>query len=290
MNAVPLISVIVPCYNQSRFLPDALDSVFRQTIKDWECIIIDDGSSDDTKRVAYEWIERDSRFRYYYKENGGLSSARNYGLSNAMGRYIQFLDADDVILTNKLELQSQQLANSSYSFSFCDYLRGSEENINVQPSPDAHHLPPLLGEVTSVYEMAADWETRLSIPAHCFLFNRTFFDEGILFDESLPNHEDWDCWMQVFHKADEIHYCPQKLAIYRFHSYSMCSDLTKMRDGFLKAINKQLEEKSYSRELRAILRLKRAEIKSIYDVMLMHQKCQDNNWRATILRTFKRLM
>jgi hypothetical protein len=130
-------------------------------------------------------------------------------------------------------------------------------------------LPPILdGVVASVCELAADWETRISIPVPCFLFNRIFFDEGIVFDESLANHEDWDCWMQIFAKAAWIGYCSEKLAIYRYHPESMCRDLLKMREGYLQAIDKQLANDALSRETKAILRVKCAEMCLNYDRQL----------------------
>lgn len=91
------VSIIVPCYNQAQYLPEALQSVLDQTYENWECIIVNDGSPDNTKEVAQEWVKKDSRFIYLYKENGGLSSARNAGIAIAKGEFILPLDADDCI-------------------------------------------------------------------------------------------------------------------------------------------------------------------------------------------------
>ncbi|HEU4496898.1 MAG TPA: glycosyltransferase family 2 protein, partial [Flavobacterium sp.] len=91
------MSIIVPCFNQSQYLGEALQSVSEQTYTDWECIIVNDGSPDDTEEVSKEWCEKDARFKYLYKENGGLSSARNAGIAVAGGEYILPLDADDKI-------------------------------------------------------------------------------------------------------------------------------------------------------------------------------------------------
>jgi glycosyltransferase involved in cell wall biosynthesis len=76
-----MVSVIVPCYNQARYLSEALQSVILQSYSNWECIIVNDGSTDNTENVALKFQEDDERFRYIKKENGGLSSARNHGLS-----------------------------------------------------------------------------------------------------------------------------------------------------------------------------------------------------------------
>lgn len=93
----PLISVIVPCYNQAQYLDECLQSVLDQTYQNWECIIVNDGSPDHTEEVAKKWLEKDNRFRYIYKENGGLSSARNAGIREAKGEYLFFLDCDDLL-------------------------------------------------------------------------------------------------------------------------------------------------------------------------------------------------
>ena len=102
--AKSLISIIVPCYLQAQYLEEALQSVLDQTYNNWECIIVNDGSPDNTEEVAHEWLEKDARFKYIYKENGGLSSARNKGITIANGEFILPLDADDRIGANYLLL------------------------------------------------------------------------------------------------------------------------------------------------------------------------------------------
>ena len=99
-----MVSIIVPCYKQAHYLDEALQSVFNQSYAQWECIIVDDGSPDNTKEVSEKWIARDKRFRYLSKKNGGLSSARNYAISRADGEYILPLDADDKISKDYLSL------------------------------------------------------------------------------------------------------------------------------------------------------------------------------------------
>lgn len=106
----PLISVIVPCFNQGRYLPDALDSVLAQTYPHWECIVVNDGSTDDTRQVALEYASKDARFRYVEQENRGLSGARNRGRREVRGTHVQFLDSDDTISPEKFQLQLKAAA------------------------------------------------------------------------------------------------------------------------------------------------------------------------------------
>ena len=101
------ISIIVPCFNQAKYLDESLQSVLNQSFTDWECIIVNDGSTDTTEVVSNEWIKKDSRFKYVFQNNGGLSSARNLGIKKAESEFILPLDADDKIGENYLELAYQ---------------------------------------------------------------------------------------------------------------------------------------------------------------------------------------
>ncbi|MDR0824351.1 MAG: glycosyltransferase family 2 protein [Prevotella sp.] len=106
------ISIIVPCYNQAQYLPECLQSVIDQTYSDWECIIVNDGSPDNTEEVALEWIAKDSRIKYIKKENGGLSSARNTGIEIAIGKWILPLDSDDKIGNKYLEFATEVIESN----------------------------------------------------------------------------------------------------------------------------------------------------------------------------------
>lgn len=98
-----MVSIIVPIYNAEKFIYRCLSSVKEQTYTEWEAILVDDGSTDNTAEIIYNIIRGDTRFKYLYKENGGVSSARNKGIECAKGRYVLFLDSDDELTTNCLE-------------------------------------------------------------------------------------------------------------------------------------------------------------------------------------------
>ena len=109
MKFTPLISVVIPAYNAEQFLDETLESVLSQTYENWECIIVNDGSTDNTESVVKKWCEKDARFRYFYKENSGASDTRNLGIKEARGEYIAFLDADDLYMPNFLEICLENL-------------------------------------------------------------------------------------------------------------------------------------------------------------------------------------
>ena len=206
-----LVSVIVPCYNQGAYLDDALESIFNQTYNLWQCIIVDDGSTDDTKYIAQKWVDKDSRFIYKFKNNGGLSSARNFGLFFSKGDFIQFLDADDVIKSDKFKIQIHSIINNPASdIAVSDYLASDEFDL-TKPFGDDRYRTPFFAEHDSLSCIIRDWEVTLSIPCHCFLFRSNYFLEyKIKFDEMLPNHEDWDCWMSVFSMKPNIVFNDEK--------------------------------------------------------------------------------
>jgi glycosyltransferase involved in cell wall biosynthesis len=89
----PLISVIIPCYNYGAYIRDAIDSVRAQTYQNWEMLLVDDGSKDNTAAIAQEYVAQDARISYHFQANQGLSAARNTGLGLAKGEYVQLLDA-----------------------------------------------------------------------------------------------------------------------------------------------------------------------------------------------------
>ena len=93
----PRISIIVPCYNGAKYIRKTLECLQMQTMEDWECIIVDDGSTDSSAEIIKEFVTSDSRYKYIYKENGGVSSARNVGLDNASGEWVTFIDSDDTV-------------------------------------------------------------------------------------------------------------------------------------------------------------------------------------------------
>lgn len=110
MEKKSIVSVIIPTYNSVSFVMEAIDSVLNQTFKDVEILVVDDGSKDETRKVLSE--KYGSSIQYFYKENGGVSSARNYGIERAKGKYIALLDADDVWLPDKLEKQVNLLESN----------------------------------------------------------------------------------------------------------------------------------------------------------------------------------
>ena len=118
---MPKISVIVPVYNTGQYLPRCIDSILSQTFTDFELLLIDDGSTDNSGMICDEYAAKDSRIRVFHKENGGVSSARNFGLAQASGEYIGWVDSDDWIEPNMYELLLCAIEREKADIAYCNF-------------------------------------------------------------------------------------------------------------------------------------------------------------------------
>ena len=209
----PLISLIIPCYNQGAFINEALQSVYNQTYSNWECVVVNDGSTDDSESIAIKWVNKDNRFKYFYKNNNGVSSARNFALEKVNGAYIQFLDADDLLNSRKLELslnalvepqsENKQIVISNFRL-FSNKIKNSTAPYCI-----------LISELFTFESILYKWNESFSIPIHCGFFEVSLF-EDIRFSENLTAQEDWVVWVEIF-KLDDVEavFLDQPLALYR---------------------------------------------------------------------------
>ena len=121
MSENPLVSIVMPTYNVENYLPAAIESVLKQTFKNWELLVIDDGSTDQSNAVALKYAQNDKRINVLKKINGGLSDARNYGLSRARGKYVHFFDSDDSIVFDFYENMLNATIHRNKYFLICGY-------------------------------------------------------------------------------------------------------------------------------------------------------------------------
>ena len=108
MSDMPKVSIVTPVYKAEKYLQECIESVLAQTHKDWELLLVDDGSPDRSGDICNEYAEKDVRIRVFHKSNGGVSSARNLGLEQMKGEWVIFVDSDDVIAPNTLEICLQK--------------------------------------------------------------------------------------------------------------------------------------------------------------------------------------
>jgi glycosyltransferase involved in cell wall biosynthesis len=206
-----LVSVIVPCYNQGEFLNETLESVFKQTCSDWECIIVDDGSTDNTMEIAQSWALKDSRFKYYFKQNSGVSSARNFGIELAQGEFLQFLDSDDILDDRKIKYSIDELNKSNKK-----KIQIVVSNFKMI-STDSTEFYPAFCELT---EESLTFENFLynffSIQLQCGFFEATLFNT-IKFPENLSAQEDWIVWLNLLKNNPNCIFLNLPLAYYRIN-------------------------------------------------------------------------
>lgn len=223
-----LISVIVPCYNQGQYLADALNSVFAQTYPNWECIIVNDGSTDDTEAIAYNFLKKDARFKYTYKKNGGLSSARNAGLQVASGTFIQFLDADDTIEEEKFHQSINILKEDPACELIISNFKCYDERLKKLVAPFCN-----INRKIDLDTILKCWDAEFSIPIHCALIKRRLLSAG--FNEELKAKEDWLMWISIFMNETHYRFLDKEYAIYRLHNKSMTQNEAIMEKNLIKA-------------------------------------------------------
>ncbi len=183
-----MISIIIPTFNRYPFLEKAVKSVLRQSLRDFELLIVDDGSDDGTKELIQSFC--DERVRYYYQENRGVSAARNKGIIESRRDVIAFLDSDDAWEPEKLEKQLKIIKEPSCLISHTQelwYRRGKILNQKKKHRKCSGNL------FKSSLEMC-------SISISTVMMKKSLFDELGLFDENLPACEDYDLWLRVTSK------------------------------------------------------------------------------------------
>jgi len=131
----PKVSVIVPVYGVEKYLPECIESILAQTFADFELLLIDDGSPDNSGKICDEYAAKDSRVKVFHKENGGVSSARNYGLKNASGTYVAWVDPDDWVAPNYLQDFVEEAERGDFDIVACGYKRCYEKNGIQMPIP-----------------------------------------------------------------------------------------------------------------------------------------------------------
>jgi glycosyltransferase involved in cell wall biosynthesis len=265
------VSIIVPCYNQAQYLDEALMSVLKQTYENWECIIVNDGSPDSTEEVANVWIKKDTRFKYVFQKNGGLSSARNLGLDNSLGDYIQFLDSDDVLDSKKLELSLNEIAhNSSDESIIISNFRMFVDNIDMS----SNSYCKLSTELFTFKKVLFDWDLIFNIPIHCGLFQSSFF-LNFRFPEELKAKEDWYMWLRFFKKTSNIYFIDLPLAYYRSNPKGLTRESIFMLENYIKALSyveKLLSEKEYISYLKHLVYSKSIKIIELENKINKYQK------------------
>ena len=227
-----LISIIVPIYNVENYLRHCLESIQNQTYQNFECLLINDGSSDNSAEICREYVEKDSRFRYFEKENGGVSSARNLGIERSKGQYITFIDSDDWVDSDYLELLYMKineynadlavLTYKQYSMNDgCFYLHVWEQDYyeKYYTGNELLNSLPNLENYDSTFNVS--WGK---------LFKRNFL-ETATFNEQRIMGEDLEFNFKIFLQIKSCIYLNK--ALYNFRQHHLSTRARKISDKYL---------------------------------------------------------
>lgn len=221
------ISVIIPVYQgESRgFLSDAIESVLQQTYENFELLLVNDGSTDRSEKLCKSHLA-DSRVKYIYQENGGVSCARNNGIAHASGDYICFLDDDDLWLSDKLAKQVafiESLDDPKFGLCYTALELITQEGRRTGVIQAHHAKKDIFKEL--LCKNLVDCTSSVLIP------KKVFLDVGV-FNEALSRAEDYELWLKIAKKY-HVYSIAEPLVLYREHKNKLSADLEKMEQATL---------------------------------------------------------
>jgi glycosyltransferase involved in cell wall biosynthesis len=220
-----MVSVIIPTFNRRDYITTALDSVLAQTYKNYEIVVIDDGSSDDTKEVLKPY---QNIIRYFYQENKGISGARNRGIRESRNDYIALLDSDDYWLPEKLKWQVDRIRKEPE----CGMVATRCSSIASDGTFRKKNRPGKSGWILN------DIFKANFIRTSSVLITRKCFDTVGLFDESLPEGEEYDLWLRIA-KQYPIAFINEPLTVYTDNPHGVSTDSLAGRLIRLKVLEKE---------------------------------------------------
>ncbi len=231
-----LVSIIIPAYNQAQYLGEAIQSCLNQTYPNIEIIIVDDGSTDNTREVALAL--KDARIKYLHKSNGGLSSARNAGIRAASGEYLSFLDSDDMFLPEKIRLLMGKIKTEPHLGFVAGHALLIDQQGKIIPKKFETFLPSpiqnlILGNPFHVGSVIVkkEWQEKIGY-----------------FDENLRSYEDWDFWLRLAIAGCHMEVVPVAVSLYRFHTGQMTRNGEQMTKANLAVLEKTYANPHLSQE------------------------------------------
>ncbi|MCT7956877.1 glycosyltransferase family 2 protein [Laspinema palackyanum] len=271
---MPIISIIIPAYNAETTILETLNSVQNQTFLDWEAIVIDDGSTDCTRQIVNGM--NDPRIQVFSYPNAGVAMARNQGLMKATGDYIAFLDADDLWIPDKLELQLRALqdhpeAGVAYSWNYYQYENPSDSYADISQRFEGNVYADLL--IKNFLQNGSNPLVRKEAIASVGLF-----------DPTIKSCEDWDYYLRLARNWPFV-LVPKVQVIYRQSSDSVSSNIEVMEDYLLLLINRTFE--SVPQELKP---LKKQSISWVYKYVAHHYFTRKNITFTQLQLVAKNLM
>ncbi len=232
-----LVSVIIPFYNAEKYITQSIESVLNQTHPDWELILINDGSTDNSKNIVKQYLN-EAKLKYFEQINKGQASARNLGVKNASGELIAFLDADDIWMPNKLETQIPLLTDS------VDLVFSNAQIIDQEGKPTGDYLNPGCGFFCGFGAFDYLIKGQYFVPTLTVICRKSKIYEVGFFDENdaIRNAEDFDLWSRMLLNGVQFYGTYASTAYYRIHpdqssredlanNIAVTESLLKLRDA-----------------------------------------------------------
>lgn len=271
-----LVSIIIPVYNQEKYLKETLNSVIHQTYSNWECILVNDGSRDSSVAIINEHIAQDSRFYFIDSENKGVSNARNLALQQVKGDYVLFLDGDDLIHPEKIHqaiFNFEKNPDLSIVFNTTSYFQDSIENNLHEIKIDA--------ELLNFNGLLFYWGEKITLPIHSAIIKKSLF-EGIEFNCELTAQEDWLVWLRLFQKNPKVLVLDTVLSYYRKHNSSRTQTVSLKEDHFkaLQIFEKYIDLENY--KLLLLHQIKRYYNKSYEHIYKLNAIRESKTYRAAL--------
>ena len=219
------LSIIIPCYNSEKYLARCLQSIIKQTYRNIEIIVVNDGSSDGSENVIKEFMNIDDRIKYIYKENSGVSDARNEGLKIATGELVTFVDSDDEILENMYETLINVMVSNAADIVHCSYTRldknGTKHVGNTQEMHEHNHVEGM------THLLQGD----LFTASPCNKIYKREIVESLRFDKRFKINEDVLFNYYAFKNAKKSIYIDSCFYIYHVEETSACKNTAKMKNA-----------------------------------------------------------
>lgn len=229
-----MISVIIPLYNAARFIGETLASLQSQTYTDWECIVVDDGSTDNSADLVKRIAQSDNRIRYVFQSNAGPSAARNHGLRLAHGEYIQFLDADDWFPSERFENMLAAYAGIGENIIlYSSLLTAAENDIHLTA---CYTKKTQVGDI-DFRRMYGGFGREFAFIPGAVLFPRTVL-RNVAWNESLRASEDWNYYLQLSQQGCIFRNVPQPLFVYRTVQGSLSNAISRVYEANLHILEK----------------------------------------------------
>lgn len=218
------ISVVIPTYNYGKYIKCAIESVLKQTYKDFEIVVVDDGSTDNTKEILYQYF---SQIQYYHIQNSGPAHARNFGIENSKGKYIAFLDADDIWVNTKLEKQIEVFRKNKevgMVFTECEVFKGNKV------------LKKKMGKKKLMKgDLASNIFIFSGVATPTVMVKKKVFENLGKFEESLTCAEDDNMWIRIASNY-EVVLIDESLVMVRKHNENITIDINLILDDVKKNI------------------------------------------------------